>query len=142
MCEHHRQYHSHEMRKHKVGTNLERQCSIFVESHSTGNRIGACTFDRSEVLSTLRKVHHTRVCTSDLLGTALTKYSESLTGNGLGTTGVGDTDELLQKHFVLVVVPITEDDCEFFIVVMLLLLGVKKQGRTETINVLALYKLG
>ena len=66
---------------------------------------------------------------------------QTLTRNRLGTTGVGDTDELLQKHFVLVVVPITEDDCEFFIVVMLLLLGVKKQGRTQTINVLTLYKL-
>ena len=118
MCEHHRQYYSHERREHKVGTNLERQCSIFVESHSTGNRIGVCTFDRSEVLSTLRKVHYTRVCMSDLLGTALTKYSESLTGNGLGTTGVGDADELLQENRVLIVVPVTEEDTELPVVLV------------------------
>ena len=106
------------------GAHLERKRRVFIESDLAGNRIRVGAADGTEVGSILRKVDESRV------------------RHRLGTTGVGDTDELLQKHFVLVVVPITEDDCEFFIVVMLLLLGVKKQGRTETINVLALYKLG
>ena len=55
---------------------------------------------------------------SDLLGTALTKYSESLTGNGLGTTGIGDADELLQENRVLIVVPVTEEDTELPVVLV------------------------
>ena len=48
----------------------------------------------------------------------MTKYSESLTGNGLGTTGVGDADELLQENRVLIVVPVTEEDTELPVVLV------------------------
>ncbi len=49
---------------------------------------------------------------------------DRLTRNRFSTTGVGDADELLQENGVLIVVPVTEDDSEFLVVLVLFLLWV------------------
>lgn len=61
-----------------------------------------------------------------------------LTGNRLSSTGVGDADELAEKDAVLVVVPITQDDGEFLVIVMLFCGRVDDYWCTETVDVLAL----
>ena len=57
---------------------------------------------------------------------------------GLGSTGVSDRDELLEEHVVLVVVPVTQDNGELFIVGMHFLRGVDDYRCTKSVDVLAL----
>ena len=62
-----------------------------------------------------------------------------LTRDRLGAAGVGETDELAQESCVLVVVPVAEDDSELLVVCVRLLLGVNDDGRTKSVNILALW---
>ena len=52
-------------------------------------------------------------------------YRESITRYGLGSSGIGDVDKLVDKNRVLVVVPVTYDDCE------LLVVAVRLYGRMD-----------
>ena len=100
---------------------LERQGGVLVETNggSDGARVGAR--DWAEVGCVLRKVDEGRV------------------GHGLGTTGVGDADELVEEDGVLVVVPVAEDDGELGVVTVFLLWWVDDDGGAEAVDVLALY---
>ena len=57
---------------------------------------------------------------------------------GLGSTRVSDRDELLEEHVVLVMVPVTQDNGELFIVGMHFLRGVNDYRCTKSVDVLAL----
>ena len=60
------------------------------------------------------------------------------TRDRLGSTRVGDVDELLEKDCVLVVVPVTKDDGELLVVLVFLLWWVDDHRRTKTIHILPL----
>lgn len=60
------------------------------------------------------------------------------TGDGLSTTGVEDAQELLRQIDVLVVVPVTQDDGELFIVLVRLDSRVDDERRAESIDILTL----
>lgn len=62
------------------------------------------------------------------------------TRHGLSTAGVGDADELVEEDRVLVVVPVTENNRELFVVLVLLLRRVDNYRCAKTIDVLTLCK--
>lgn len=66
-------------------------------------------------------------------------YEMPLTRNGFGTSGIGDADELFDELAVLVVVPVTENNGEFFVVALDFLGGVDDEWGAETVDVLALW---
>ena len=100
---------------------LERQGGVLVETNGSSDGAWVGARDWAEVGRVLRKVDEGRV------------------GHGLGTTGVGDADELVEKDGVLVVVPVTEDDGELFIVRVFFRGRVDDHWRAETIDVLTLF---
>ena len=106
-----------------TGAHLERKRRVFIEPDLAGNRIRVGAADGTEVGRILRKVDESRV-----------RYR-------LGTTGVGDVDELLKKFRVLGVVPVPKDDGELLVIRMDLRLWVDNERRTETVDVLALDKV-
>ena len=101
-------------------TYLERQSGVLVEADRSGDRVGLRACDGAEVRRVLGKVDERRV------------------GDGLGTAGVCDADELLEEDLVLVVVPVTEDDGELLIVLVLLLWRMDDYRSTKTVDVLTL----
>ena len=102
-------------------TNLERQRRIFVEPNRAGNRVRVRSADGAEV------------------GGILGKVDERGVRDGLGTTGVGDVDELVEELGVLGVVPVAEDDGELLVVGVGLRLRVDDDGGAQTVDVLALW---
>ena len=60
------------------------------------------------------------------------------TGHRLGATGIRDTDELVEKGIVLVVVPVAEDDGKLCVIRVLFCRRVDHDGSAETVDVLAL----
>ena len=53
------------------------------------------------------------------------EYGEGITRYGFSSSGIGDVDKLVDKNRVLVVVPVTYDDCE------LLVVAVRLYGRMD-----------
>ena len=103
-----------------TGAHLERKRRVFIEPDLAGNRIRVGAADGTEVGRILRKVDESRV-----------RYR-------LGTTGVGDVDELLKKFRVLGVVPVPKDDGELLIVGIVLLWWVDHDWCAKTVDVLTL----
>ena len=58
--------------------------------------------------------HHTFLCKT---GSGLSDFSK-LAGNGLSTARVGDADELFYEISMLIMIPVTKDDSELFIIRM------------------------
>ena len=61
-----------------------------------------------------------------------------LTRDRLGPTRVGNIDELVQQGLMFLVIPVSKDDCEFFVVGVNFFSGVDYDGGTEAVHVLAL----
>ena len=72
------------------------------------------------------------------VGRVLGVVDEGRVRDGLGTTGVGDADELVNEDRVLVVVPVAENDGELFVIRVLFRWWVDDDGCTKTIDVLSL----
>lgn len=60
------------------------------------------------------------------------------TRNRLGTTGVGDVDELVKKSRMLIVVPVAKNDGELLVIRVHLLRRVNDYGCAKTVDVLTL----
>ena len=101
-------------------TYLERQGRVLVEADRGSDGVGVGTGNGSKVGRILGKVDERRV------------------GDGLSTARVRDADELLEQDLVLVVVPVSEDDGELFVVLVLLLWRVDDYRGAETVDVLTL----
>jgi hypothetical protein len=60
------------------------------------------------------------------------------TGNGFCAAGVFDRNELVEENRVLVMVPVTENDGEFVVILMHLFRRVDYNGCAQAVDVLAL----